>query len=123
MQKLIANKIEKDDETALGYLWCAYHLGKRELPKDEFSHTVDLLEMSGREFKRDAGLNYCSGQSISELQSALASVVLDQKLSEIAKSQLYSLMIDESNDKGNRKRMLIYAQYLSGSEVQCALIQ
>ena len=48
--------------------------------------------MSGREFKRDAGLNYCSGQSISELQSALASVVLDQKLSEIAKSQLYSLI-------------------------------
>ena len=26
-------------------------------------------------------------------------------------------MIDESNDKGNRKRMLIYAQYLSGSTV------
>lgn len=122
MQKLIANKIEKDDVTALGYLWCAYHLAKRELPKDEFSHTVDLLEMSGREFKRDAGLHYCSGQSITEFQSALADVVLDQKLSEIAKSQLYSLMIDESNDKANRKRMLIYAQYLSGSDIECALL-
>ena len=80
------------------------------------SHAVDLLEISGREFKRDAGLNYCSGQSVSEFQSALAKVVLDQKLSEIAKSQLYSLMTDERNDNGNRNRMLIYAQYLC---VQC----
>ena len=104
MQKLIANKIEKDDETALGYLWCAYNLGKCELPKDKFSDTVDLLEISGHEFKRDAGLNYCSGQNISEFQSALANVVLDQKLSGIAKSQLYSLIVDESNDKGIEKR-------------------
>lgn len=122
MQRLIANKVEKDDETAIGYLWCAYHLGKRELPKEEFPHTVDLLEMSGRDFKRDSVLHYCSGQSISEFQSALVDVVLDEKMSEISKSELYSIMTDESNDRGNRKRMLIYAQYLSGSEVECCLL-
>ena len=61
--------------------------------------------MSGREFKRDTGLNYCSAQSVTEFQSAIASVVLDSKLSELSKSGLYSIMADGSTDKANRKRI------------------
>ena len=122
MQKLIASKIEKDDETALGYLWSAYYLAKQELPKEEFPHVIDLLEMSGRDFKRDTGLNYCSAQSVTEFQSAIASVVLDSKLCELSKSGLYSIMADESTDKGNRKRILMYAQYISGDSIDTFLL-
>ena len=122
MQKLIASKLEKDDETALGYLWAAYYLAKQELPKEEFPHVIDLLEMSGREFKRDTGLNYCSAQSVTEFQSAIASVVLDSKLCELSKSGLYSIMADESTDKGNRKRILMYAQYISGDSIDTFLL-
>ena len=60
----------------------------------------DLLEMSGSDFKRDTGLNYCSAQSVTEFQSPIASVVLDSKLSELSKSGLYSITANESTDKG-----------------------
>lgn len=41
-------KQEKAVRTALEYFRWAYHLRKHEMPKDELSYIVDLLEMSGR---------------------------------------------------------------------------
>ena len=43
MQKLIASKVEKADETALGYLWSAYYLAEQELHKEELPHVIGLF--------------------------------------------------------------------------------
>ena len=82
----------------------------------------DLLEMSGSDFKSDTGLNYCSAQSVTEFQSPIASIVLDSKLSELSKSGLYSITANESTDKGNRKRILMYLQYISGDSIDTFLL-
>lgn len=51
MKKIVEQKIQINNESALGYLWAAYHLAKRELPKEEFPHMLNLVEMSGKDLK------------------------------------------------------------------------
>lgn len=122
LQKMVVNKVTSDDNMILGYLKCAYHVGKRELPKDEFSHLIGLADSLGIKTALDSDVTYTSGQSVSEFQSAIASVILEEKLKEIHQSELYSLMLDESTDMGNTKCLLLYAQYFSDKGINCGLL-
>ncbi|XP_053373826.1 zinc finger protein 862-like [Mercenaria mercenaria] len=122
MKKVIEKKIQSDNDCAYGYLWAAYNLAKRELPKEEFPFMLDLIEMAGKDLKRDSTVHYSSNQSISEFQSAIADVILEDKLSELKKCGVYSIVLDESTDNANRKRLLVYAQYLSKSEIDTCLL-
>ncbi|MEW8546313.1 MAG: hypothetical protein AB2693_22580 [Candidatus Thiodiazotropha sp.] len=122
MQKLIEKKIQSDNDAALGYLWAAYNLGKRELPKEEFPYMLDLIEMAGKDLKRDSTVHYCSHQSITEFQSAIADVILEDHLSSLNKSPVCSVIIDESTDKANRKRLLVYGQYWAENEISVFLL-
>ena len=121
MKKIIEKKIETDD-SVLGYLWAAYNLAKRELPKEKFTHILDLLEMAGKDLKRDSTVNYTSNYSITEFQASCAQIILEDKLSALTDSPVYSIIIDESTDIGNRKRLLIYAQYLSQQQTEMCLL-
>ena len=112
MKKLIEKKYQTDDDCATGYLWAAYRIAKRELPKEEFEYSLELLEMAGKDLKRSSNKEYCSSDSITDFQNALAETILEEKLNDLKSSPVYSVIIDESTDMGNRKRLLVYGQYL-----------
>ena len=112
MKKLIEKKYQTDDDCATGYLWATYRIAKRELPKEEFEYSLELLEMAGKDLKRSSNKEYCSSDSITDFQNALAETILEEKLNDLKSSPVYSVIIDESTDMGNRKRLLVYGQYL-----------
>ena len=95
MVKLVEKKINNDDDSALGYLWAAYRISKRELPKEEFEYSLELVEMAGKDLKRKSHKEYCSNESISEFQDAIADTILEEKLNELKSSPVYSVIIDE----------------------------
>ncbi|XP_053377704.1 zinc finger protein 862-like [Mercenaria mercenaria] len=112
MQKLVEQKLNKDDETAIQYLKCAYYIAKRELPKSEMKHMINFVGSLGKEINsmQHSNLDYTSGTSVSEFHSAIADVILEDKLELIKRSGVFSLVLDESTDIGNSKRVLMYAQ-------------
>ena len=103
MVKMIEKKFSNADDSALGYLWAAYRIAKRELPKDEFEYSLELIVMAGKDLQRKSNKEYCSSDSISDFQSAIADTILEEKLNDLKSSPVYSIIIDESTDKGNRK--------------------
>ena len=118
MVKMIEKKFSNADDSAFGYLWAAYRIAKRELPKDEFEYSLELIEMAGKDLQRKSNKEYCSSDSISDFQSAIADTILEEKLNDLKSSPVYSIIIDESTDKGNRKRLLVYGQYMVKREVE-----
>ncbi|XP_053372515.1 zinc finger protein 862-like [Mercenaria mercenaria] len=123
MQKLLEAKLDQDDEIAINLLKTAYHIAKRELPKDEMKHMVKYASVLGVELsKADANVLYTSPQSVTELQSALADVILDDKILDIQQSGVFSLTIDESTDNGNLKRLIMYAQCVSETGLEYNLL-
>ena len=80
---------------------------------------LDLIEMAGKDLKKHSSLRYSTSNSITEFQHAIADVILEDKLKEMENSEVFSMVLDESMDKGNRKRLLMYAQYLSELRSTC----
>lgn len=107
---MIANKLNKDDQLGINLLKAAYHIAKRELPKEEFWHHLEYANAVGADYSallsNTAKVTYCSNKSATELQSAI-SVILGDKLSEIKQSGLFSLVLDGSTDNTNKKRVLM----------------
>ena len=117
LQKIVHDKITKDDEAVIQYLKCAYYLAKRELPKEEMKHQVEFASAVGAPFPEfnNTQLTYTSNRSVTEFQHALAEVILDDRMSRVKRSGVFSIVIDESTDRGNDKRVLMYCQSV-GSE-------
>ncbi|XP_052249683.1 zinc finger protein 862-like [Dreissena polymorpha] len=124
MQKLLAAKINMDDELALNLLKTAYHIAKRELPKGEMQHMVDYASFLGVDFCKSAtsSASHTNHQSVSELQSAIAEVILEDSLQEVKDSHVFSLTIDESTDNGNLKRVLMYTQFVKEGALKYRLL-
>lgn len=124
MQKLLAKKLNQDDELALNLLKTAYHVAKRELPKEEMKHMISYAQSLGVNFSKTdlPSLKYTSHSSVTELQSALAHVILEDKMSAVKESSIFGITIDESTDRGNQKRLLMYIQYVTSDGVSYCLL-
>lgn len=125
MQKLlhVEAKLNKDDEIALTLLKTAYHTAKCELPKYEMKHLVKYASVLGVDLsKSDCKVLYTNAQSVSELQGALAEVILDDKIKFIQQSEMYSVTLDESADNGNLKRVIMYAQCVTEHGLEYCLL-
>ncbi|KAH3822978.1 hypothetical protein DPMN_124772 [Dreissena polymorpha] len=111
MQKLPEANLDKDDDIAMSLLKTANHIAKRELPKDEIKKDmVKYASVLGVNLtKTESHVNYCSHQSVTELQSALVEVILDDKIQTIRASEVYSLTLDESTENGNLKTYIVRA--------------
>ena len=48
-----------------------------ELPKDEFEYSLKLIEMAGKDLQRKSHKEYCSSDSRSDFQSAIADTILE----------------------------------------------
>jgi polynucleotide 5'-kinase involved in rRNA processing len=59
---------------------------------------------------------------LTEFQSAISDSILESKLREIENSPVYSIVEDESIDTGNRKRLIMYAQYFFEKEIKVCLL-
>ena len=59
---------------------------------------------------KSARFTYCSNKSVTELQSAISEVILEDRITNIQRSGVFSLVLDESTDNANKKRVLMYAQ-------------
>ena len=123
LQTLIANKVDKDEAIIMGYIKCAYHLAKREQPKEEFPHLISLMSGLGVPVLNDSSATYTSAKSVTGFQTACAKVILEDVVQEINDAGVYSLMLDESTDRGNRKRLLVYIQYFNNSELITKLLE
>ena len=116
----------------VNYLKISYHMAKREMPKEEFEYFIRLFDDLGvktiKEHKNpndpsEITFPYTNHYSVSDFQSACAQVVLDDVLSEISSSQVYSLMIDESTDRANKKQLLAYLQYFHEKKLKTNLLE
>ena len=121
MKKIIEEKLDRDDKIILNYLKVSYHLAKREMPKEEFQHFIDLVGDLGMETINDSSLTYTSVNSVTDFQSACAKVVLENVISEISSADVFSLMVDEST--GKRKRLLAYVQYFHDNQLKTNLLE
>ncbi|XP_060572444.1 zinc finger protein 862-like [Ruditapes philippinarum] len=126
LQKMVEAKLDKDDELGIKLLTAAYHIGKRELPKEEFRHHLEFASAVGADYgtllTEKTKLTYCSNKSVTELQAAISSVILEDKISGIHKSGIFSLVLDESIDNANKKRLIMYAQYIAEEGLEYALL-
>lgn len=104
----------------------AYHIAKRELPKEEFRHQLEYANSVGADYEslltESARVTYCSNKSVTELQCAISDVILDEKLCQIKRSGVFSLVLDESTDNANKKRVLMYAQCVTDSGLDYCLL-
>lgn len=57
-----------------------------------------------------------SHRAITEFQTALADVVLDETLDKINSSHYFAISIDESTDRANHKKRIMYVDYLNNYE-------
>lgn len=121
LQKLLANEMDRDEEIITQYLKCAYYLAKRELPKEEFPHIISLLSELGCQTLSD-GNSYTCQKSVNEFQSVCAKVVSINVIEKVLNAGVFSLILDESTDRGNRKRLLVYIQYLHERKLQTNLL-
>lgn len=122
MQTLLAAKFNKDDEMAMNLLKTAYYIAKRKLPKLEVKHVMDYAKFLGVDFGSSDALSYTTNQSVSELQSAISQVILEDRVQEIKKSGIFSLTIDESTDRGNMKRLIMYTQCVNECGLKYSLL-
>ncbi|XP_052227215.1 zinc finger protein 862-like [Dreissena polymorpha] len=132
MQTLLAKKLNKDDVYATNLLKTAYHIAKRERPKEEMKHMLSYATNIGLSVSKESSPSYTHHQSVTEfqnalssvteLQNALSSVILEDKISQIKKSTVFSLTLDESTDRGNLKRMIMYAQFCTEAGLEYALL-
>lgn len=79
----------------LNFLKTAYNIAKRELPKEEIKHLLSYASSHGVLISgSDTGkVNYTSNQSVSELQHALVTVILEDKLKELNNCGVYDLQL------------------------------
>ncbi|XP_053385814.1 zinc finger protein 862-like [Mercenaria mercenaria] len=126
LQRVIADQLHKDDALGIRLLQTAYHIGKRELPKEEFRHHLEYASSVGADFgsllTENAKVTYCSNRSVSELQCAISEVILEDKLRNINRSGVFSLVLDESTDNANKKRVLLYSQCVSEDGLEYCLL-
>lgn len=59
---------------------------------------------------------------MSKIQSVCAKVVSIKVIEKVLNAGVFSLMLDESTDRGNRKRLLVYIQYLHERKLQTSLL-
>ena len=109
---MILDQLSKDDASVINFLKAAYYLAKNELPKSHFHSVLELLTSVGVEVKQSSGATYTSNQSVGDFQRAIASVIREETIEAIRNSGQYAITIDESTDRGNKKRLLIYVDYL-----------
>jgi len=115
VQALMLNQLCKDDENIVSYLKCAYHLAKTEQPKSQFPAVIELVECLGIQLTKDE-CAYTNHRAITEFQTALADVVLDETLDKINSSHYFAISIDESTDRANHKKLIMYVDYLNNYE-------
>lgn len=100
-----------DEETATQFLKCAYFIAKRDLPRDEMRHMINLIGDNVVGEPRNLLTEYSCRESVSDFQSALADVILEDTIKQIKKSGVYSIVIEEGNITENHKCLLVHAQY------------
>jgi len=88
---------------AIYLLKTVYYIAKRELPKIEMKYIVDYAKFIGVDFGISDSLLHTSCHSVSELQSAISQVILEDSVQDVKNSDVFSLTIDESTDRGNKK--------------------
>ncbi|KAH3867581.1 hypothetical protein DPMN_030713 [Dreissena polymorpha] len=96
MQTLLAKKLNKDDVYATNLLKTAYHIAKRELPKEEMKHMLSYATNIGLSVSKESSPSYTHHQSVTELQNALSSVILEDKIGQIKKSTVFSFEVLKS---------------------------
>ena len=114
IKKIVAEKIDKDDESAVRFMKCAYFLAKNELPKSLFSATIEFVDALGIEIQRASKPEYTHHTSVGEFQAACAKTISTDTVEHMKEgSGLYSKTIDESTDRGNKKRLILYAEFVN----------
>ena len=114
IKKIVAEKIDKDDESAVRFMKCAYFLAKNELPKSLFSATIEFVDALGIEIQRASKPEYTHHTSVGEFQAACAKTISTDTVEHMKEgSGLYSIKIDESTDRGNKKRLILYAEFVN----------
>ena len=114
IKKIVAEKIDKDDEGAVRFMKSAYFLAKNELPKSLFSATIEFVDVLGIEIQRVSKPEYTHHTSVGEFQAACVKTISTDTVEHMQEgSGLYSITIDESTDRGNKKRLILYAEFLN----------
>ncbi|KAF7219382.1 zinc finger protein 862-like [Nothobranchius furzeri] len=111
-----------------GLLKTAYFIAKNEMAKAKFCHVVKFLkEMECPAFKKltetSSYGSYINEKGLSEMQQAIASTLVEDIDKAVERSPVFSLILDESTDISNTKRLIIYVRFIDDNNVKTKLIR
>lgn len=90
-------------------------ISQKQNNQNQFPAVIELVECLGIQLTKDE-CAYTSHRAITEFQTALAGVVLDEALDKINSSHYFAISIDESTDRANHKKLIMYVDYLNNYE-------
>ncbi|CAC5377495.1 unnamed protein product [Mytilus coruscus] len=126
MKKVLEDKLSENEEAITSAMKVSYHLAVTDQPKSQFSATIDLLDSVGLDLSsklcKAKHARYVSQASVSEYQSCIAESIMSNIVNDVNKSDFFSVMVDESTDRANKKRLLMYCQYFKDTEIQSDLL-
>uniref|UniRef100_A0A1A8N571 DUF4371 domain-containing protein n=1 Tax=Nothobranchius rachovii TaxID=451742 RepID=A0A1A8N571_9TELE len=111
-----------------GLLKTAYFIAKNEMAKAKFCHVVKFLkEMECPAFKKltetSSYGSYVNEKGLSEMQQAIASTLVEDVDKAVERSPVFSLILDESTDISNTKRLIISVRFIDDNKVKTKLIR
>lgn len=89
-----------------------FYLAKEEMPSDKLNSLLYLQQLNG------VNISYknLSWDTVTEIQKCLSTVIMKNIVSEIKKSSVYALMIDETTDLSVQKKLSICVRYVVNGE-------
>ncbi|MEQ2188426.1 hypothetical protein GOODEAATRI_014889 [Goodea atripinnis] len=129
MAKAIEEAQSQCEEETKGLLKTAYFIAVNKLPKAKFCHLVKFMkDMEHPVFKK---LNtetsmygiYINEQGLSEMHQATASTPVENVDNAVRRSPVFSLVLDESIDISNTKRLITYVGYIEDNKIQTKLFR
>ena len=127
MQRALAHSYRDQELAIIAALKTVYFMAKKNLPNDHFSDLKQFLLVQG---STDIGaltfqcgrvgreFTYEHSESVRGFQEAIAAAVDEDLDQDLAQSEFYSLLIDESTDIAADHNLVMYMRYVRNGEVQ-----
>lgn len=132
-KNVMAKAIEKAqlqcEEEMKGLLKTAYFIAENEMAKAKFCHLVKFMkDMECPAFKNlnaetSSYGSYINEKGLSEMHQAIASTLVEDVDKAVRKSSVFSLILDESTDISNTKRLITYVRYIDDNKIKTKLFR
>jgi hypothetical protein len=112
---LFEEGLRKERERMIALIKKAYWLAYEGMPMHKFYSLTTLLwhqNFKGLDGQRiHLGKKYVNSTAARDFSHALAAELRERMNADLRKARMFSVMLDESTDKGGKKNLLVYVRY------------